>query len=76
MIMEMNVKFYFEPYERQGVYKEKNTLLADWYCHGMDEIIAQVIGMVTGARLKYKRFRVAAYNAETGELIHSTVCYN
>ncbi len=74
--METNVKFYFEPYEKKYVYKEKHTLLADWFCHGKEEIISQVIGMVIGARLKYKRFRVAAYNAETGELIHSTVNYN
>lgn len=76
MIMEMNAKFYFEPYEKQGVYKEKHTLLADWFCHSQEEIKSQTIGMVMGARLKYKRFRVSAYNAETGELIHSTVTYN
>lgn len=75
--METNVQFYFEPYiNRSAGYKSKNTLLADWFCHSKEEIISQVIGMVTGARLKYKRFRVAAYNAETSELIHSTVNYN
>lgn len=74
--METNVKFYFEPYEKQGVYKEKHTLLADWFCHSKEEITSQVIGMVMGARLKYKRFRVSAYNADTNELLHSTANYN
>ena len=75
--METNVIFYCEPFiSRNAGYKSKNILLADWYCHSKEEIISQVIGMVMGARLKYKRFRVSAYNAETGELIHSTVNYN
>lgn len=73
--METNVKFYFEPLKGRNC-ERKHTLLADWFCRSEEEIISQVIGMVTGARLKYKRFRVAAYNAETGELIHCTVNYN
>ena len=73
--METNVKFYFEPLKGRNC-ERKHTLLADWCCRSKEEIISQVIGMVTGARLKYKRFRVTAYNAETGELIHSTVNYN
>ena len=74
--MEINVRFYFEPLRKAGYYESQHTLLADWVCHSKEEMISQVIGMVTGARLKYKRFRVSAYNAETGELIHSTVNYN
>lgn len=73
--MEMNVKFYFEPLKGRN-YEQKHTLLADWFCHSQEEIKSQTIGMVMGARLKYKRFRVSVYNAETGELIHSTVNYN
>lgn len=75
-IMETNVQFYFEPYERQGVYKEKHILLTEWWCRSRKEIVMYVMAMLIGAHLKYKRFRVAAYNAETGELIHSTVNYN
>lgn len=72
--METNVKFYFEPLKGRN-YERKHTLLADWCCRNKEEIISQVIGMVMGARLKYKRFRVSAYDAETGELIHGTVNY-
>ena len=74
--METNVRFYFEPLKKAGYFEERHTLLADWFCHSKEQVTHEVIGMVTGARLKYKRFRVAAYNAETGELIHSTVNYN
>lgn len=73
--MEINVRFYFEPLRKAGYYESQHTLLADWFCHSKEEIVSQVIGMVTGVRLKYKRFRVAAYNAVTGELIHATVNY-
>lgn len=71
--MEINVRFYLEPLKGKNYYEPKHILLADWFCHSKDEIISQVIGMTIGAQLKYKRFRIAAYNAKTGEIIHATV---
>ena len=75
--METNVIFYCEPFiSRNAGYKSKNILLTEWCCRSRQEIVMYVMAMLVGARLKYKRFRVSAYNVETGELIHSTVNYN
>lgn len=73
--MEMNVKFYFEPLRGRNC-ERRHTLLADWCCRSKEEIVSQVAGMVMGARMKYKRFRVAAYNADTGDLMHCAVNYD
>lgn len=74
--MEMNVKFYFEPYKnRNAGYLRRHTLLADRYCHSIDEVKIYIIGMVAAARLKQKRFCIRAEDAETGKELHSCVNY-
>lgn len=75
--METNVKFYCEPFiSKNAGYKSKYIFLTEWSCLSRQEIEMYVMAMLVGASLKYKHFMVSAYNAETGELIHSTVTYN
>lgn len=70
---EKRVLFYVEPYLSGGEYKEKHTLIADWYVYSEEQLRDEMCGMAIATRvLKYKKFRIAAYGAETNELI--TTC--
>lgn len=69
---DTHVLFYVEPYlGRSAGFKEKSALLADWYCHSEAQLIHEAVGMAMGASLKYRRFRIAAYNADNGGTLHT-----
>lgn len=68
----MNVQFYLEPYKnRNEGYKTKFLFLAEWFCNDINEIKTAAAGMVIGCSLKYKRFRVSAYDKEGKNLTHA-----